>query len=302
MTVSYAQHEQPDGIQEDERLQALQEENRLLFDQLQVVQEALECLGNQGQLPLDTVPLNSATTTSVHSVPLIGRLVEALAENLRYRELVSAQSQLHALQTRHALANQLGNILIEASHSLGGMLSVPRSLYRAWRQNRQGAAPKSLGGKRFERVLEAYREGGVASVEALLTREPVSLSIQASAWTELARSQLHFDPILQQGRHAVLMSLSHSRFGRSGWRFACMKPASCLRPKHCWRSCPPTSNSASRRRVNLPACRMEQSSIAWIELGRCVSLTITEHRFRFCWIERGNQKDTCLISIFLTGN
>ncbi|WP_454007268.1 hypothetical protein [Alcaligenes sp. Marseille-Q7550] len=138
MTVSHAQNEQSDGIQEDERLQALQEENRLLFDQLQLVQEALERLGSEGQPPLGTAPLNSAAMPNVHSVPLAGRLVEALAENLRYRELVSAQSQLHALQARHALANQLGNILIEASRSVGGMLSVPRSLYRAWRQNRQG--------------------------------------------------------------------------------------------------------------------------------------------------------------------
>jgi len=191
-----AQQEQPIDVQKDRHVQALQEENRLLFDQLQVVQEELERRYYQAQAQPGAASTVAAPATVIHIAPVDERLIEVQAENLRCQALVKAQGDIHILQTRHALANQLGDILIEGSRSTGAMLSVPARLHRAWRQNRRETPPASLGGKTFDKVLSAYQDGGEAAVESLLNQASVSTATQASAWTAVARTQLYIDPAL----------------------------------------------------------------------------------------------------------
>ncbi|MGE8548997.1 MAG: hypothetical protein ACN6OC_16280 [Alcaligenes sp.] len=193
------QQEQPIDVQKDRHVQALQEENRLLFDQLQVVQEELERRYYQAQAQPGAASAVAAPATVIHIAPVDERLIEVQAENLRCQALVKAQGEIHALQARHALANQLGDILIEGSRSTGAMLSVPARLHRAWRQNRRETPPASLGGKTFDKVLSAYQDGREAAVEALLNQASVSTATQASAWTAVARTQLYIDPALAAG-------------------------------------------------------------------------------------------------------
>ena len=194
-----AQQEQPIDVQKDRHVQALQEENRLLFDQLQVVQEELERRYYQAQAQPGAASAVAAPATVIHIAPIDDRLIEVQAENLRCQALVKAQGEIHALQARHALANQLGDILIEGSRSTGAMLSVPARLHRAWRQNRRENPPASLGGKTFDKVLAAYQDGGEAAVESLLNQAAVSTETQASAWTAVARTQQYIDPALAAG-------------------------------------------------------------------------------------------------------
>ena len=197
--MSAVQQEQPIDVQKDRHVQALQEENRLLFDQLQVVQEELERRYYQAQAQPGAASAVAAPATVIHIAPVDERLIEVQAENLRCQALVKAQGEIHALQARHALANQLGDILIEGSRSTGAMLSVPARLHRAWRQNRRETPPASLGGKTFDKVLAAYQDGGEAAVEALLNQASASTATQASAWTAVARTQLYIDPALAAG-------------------------------------------------------------------------------------------------------
>lgn len=193
------QQEQSIDVQKDRHVQALQEENRLLFDQLQVVQEELERRYYQAQAQPNVASTVAAPATVIHIAPVDERLIEVQAENLRCQAVVKAQGEIHALQARHALANQLGDILIEGSRSTGAMLSVPARLHRAWRQNRRETPPASLGGKTFDKVLSAYQDGGEAAVESLLNQALVSTATQASAWTAVARTQLYIDPALAAG-------------------------------------------------------------------------------------------------------
>ncbi|MGR7950732.1 hypothetical protein ACU6HM_15805 [Alcaligenes sp. RM2] len=183
MAVSPVQADQPGDVPADRYVQALQDENQLLYSQLHLVQAELERLFYEGQA--QAVP-----STIIHIAPVHNSLVEKQAEILRCEALIKAQDEVHILQTRYALASQLGEILIQGTHSVGSMLSTPTRLLKAWKQNRREVPPKVLGGKQFGRVLEAFKEGGEEAVEALLARASVSTAIQASAWTAVARGQM----------------------------------------------------------------------------------------------------------------
>lgn len=189
MAVSPVQVDQPGDVSADAYVQALQDENQLLLSQLHIVQAELERSYYQGQA--QAVP-----STIIHIAPIHNSLVEKQAEILRCEALVKAQSEVHILQTHFALASQLGEILIQGTHSVGSMLSLPTRLLRVWKQNRHEAPPKVLGGKQFGKVLEAFKQGGEEAVEALLTRSSVSTAIQASAWTAVARVQMQAHAIV----------------------------------------------------------------------------------------------------------
>ncbi|AYR20685.1 hypothetical protein [Alcaligenes faecalis] len=171
--------------------QCLEEENRLLFDQLQVVQEELGRLYDHPQATgRDLKP------TVINVAPVDVRLIEIQAESVRLECLLKVQTQLHDLKTQYALAKQLGDILIEGVQSTGSLISVPGRLRQAWRQNRRTQPPAALGGKSFDKVIQAYQQGGDSQVESLLNQASVSKSVQASAWTTVARTYMTAEPTL----------------------------------------------------------------------------------------------------------
>ncbi len=189
MAVSPVQVDQPGDASADGCMQALQDEHQLLFRQLHLVQAELERSYYQGQA--QAVP-----STIIHIAPVHNSLVEKQAEILRCEALIKAQSEVHILQTHFALASQLGEILIQGTHSVGSMLSLPTRLLKVWKQNRHEVPPKVLGGKQFGKVLEAFKQGGEEAVDALLARSSVSTAIQASAWTAVARGQMQAHAIV----------------------------------------------------------------------------------------------------------
>ncbi|WP_199265120.1 hypothetical protein [Alcaligenes faecalis] len=174
------------------QIKLLSDENRLLFDHLELLQRELVCLLGDGD-DISAAALRGAGAKPAVSEDELDYLLEALAENIRCHALVEAQTHLFFLKSQKALENQLGRILIDAAGSVSGFISAPVSLWRAWRQNRNTRAPKVLGGKSFERVAQVYASGGQAAVETLLSQVPLSLSMQANAWTAVARSQLQVD-------------------------------------------------------------------------------------------------------------
>ncbi|MFC3863464.1 coiled-coil domain-containing protein [Alcaligenes aquatilis] len=180
-------HEKPVST----HVQCLEEENRLLFDQLQVVQEELGRLHDHPQgVGSDLKP------TVINVAPVDVRLIEVQAESVRLECLLKVQTQLHDLKTQYALAKQLGDILIEGVQSTGSLISVPGRLRQAWRQSRRTQPPAALGGKSFDKVIQAYQQGGDQQVEALLNQASVSKSVQASAWTAVARTYMTAEPTL----------------------------------------------------------------------------------------------------------
>lgn len=148
-------------------LRMLQDDNRLLFEQLQMVQEELERLHG---LPGSSAKRIQSTT--IHVAPVDERFVQIAADNLRCQLLLETQRELHELQTRWALAGQLGEILIEGTRSSGSLLSVPNRLHKTWRQSRRIAPPADWG-KSFDKIIRTYNEGGEDQVRALLKRTPL---------------------------------------------------------------------------------------------------------------------------------
>ena len=174
------------------QIQVLRDENQLLFDQLELLQrELLSLLGDRKDSP--GVGLAGIGAGPIESEDVLDYVFDTLAENIRCQELVATQTHLFFLKSQRALGNQLGRILIDASGSISAFVSAPLLLWRAWKQNRNAGVPKALGGKSFEKVVQAYASGGQAAVEALLSEAPLSLSLQANAWTAVARSQLQID-------------------------------------------------------------------------------------------------------------
>lgn len=176
---------------ESKQMQHIQKENCLLLDQLQVVQEELCRLYESPQ-----GVGSGLTPTVIYVAPVDLRLIESQAEAARLECMLKVQTQLHDLKTQHALAAQLGDILIEGVQSTGSLISVPGRLRQAWRQSRRTQPPAVLGGKSFDKVIQAYQQGGDQQVEALLNQASVSKNVQASAWTAVARTYMTTEPTL----------------------------------------------------------------------------------------------------------
>jgi len=168
----------------------LQEENRLLFNQLHVVQEELERLHEGGAGPGGQALAGRLTIDWVDD-----GLPELMAENLRYRSLLETQQEVHRIEAQHTLAGKLGEILIAGTTSTAALLAVPGKLHKVWQAAKEQTPPDELGGKGFEKVLAAYRQGGLDAVDALLSSLPLSAGMQANAFTALARSLMHQEPV-----------------------------------------------------------------------------------------------------------
>lgn len=181
-----------DEVFDRKLLQSLEKENRILFDQLQIVQEELERIHYHHQSTED----GAVETTVVSVSPVDPKYLEALAEKLRLEMLLKVQGELSELQTRYALSSQLGEVLIEGTRSIGALLAVPSQLRKTWRKNRRRLPSEILGGKSFDKVLQAYRDGGEHQVDKLFSQNAVPASVQASAWTAVARTVMLGDPAL----------------------------------------------------------------------------------------------------------
>lgn len=159
----------------------LEEENRLLFDQLTVLQEALERMHHSGK------PTEQQADFEVIKLKLLDEMVMLQEEISRDTALLKVQREVHKLEHEKSLPYRLGKVLIEGIASPGALLVLPGRLFKIWRKFSQSRAPKSLGGNGYGKVIEAYRTGGIQSVEQLLSYADISPNLQANAWTAVAR-------------------------------------------------------------------------------------------------------------------
>lgn len=162
---------------------SLRDENALLFAQLHVVQQELERRHHQSKVPQLGGVLRLAVDDS--------RFPEVAAECLRYRKALAAHDDVHLLQLRRSLANRLGTALIDGVSGPGAVFGLPGKLWGIWRDAKNYAPPASLGGKGFDKVVAAHKDGGDAAVSALLEAQPAS--VKAAALTALARTLADVD-------------------------------------------------------------------------------------------------------------
>lgn len=175
----------------DARIKELTEENELLFEQLHVVQEELEKYYHKLKEYKQRKGSNAdAGGTVVVIPPQVG---EALAENLKLRALVAQQQAALQMEHTNSLAARLGEMLIHGVSSAGAFIALPLKLRQMWKALDQTVPPAALGGKSFQKVLDAHAAGGSEAVEKLLDSVFLSPVMRANAYTALARQVMLTD-------------------------------------------------------------------------------------------------------------
>lgn len=169
----------------EHRLQELEEENELLLLQLHQVQEELERYYLRNQ-ELEKGGVGEIGNTIAAHGWVDEQVPETLAETARLNTLLATQTYLQRIESTRALNARLGNMLIQSASQGGSLLSVPGKLLKIWRESEKDAIPAALGGKSGDKVIAAYRKGGLEAVNGLLTdiNAPV---VKANVYTLLAR-------------------------------------------------------------------------------------------------------------------
>ena len=187
-----AVHETTQGADaKDARIKELTEENELLFEQLHVVQEELEKYYHKLKECEQRKGSNADAGGTVVVIP--PQAGEALAENLKLRALVVQQQAALQVESTNSLAARLGEMLIHGVSSAGAFIALPLKLRQMWKALDQTVPPAALGGKSFQKVLDAHAAGGSEAVEKLLDSAFLSPVMRANAYTALARQVMLTD-------------------------------------------------------------------------------------------------------------
>lgn len=180
-----------DTEDKDARIKELTEENELLFEQLHVVQEELEKYYHKLKDCEQRKGSGADAGSSVVVIP--PQASEALAENLKPRALVAQQQAALQVESTNSLAARLGEMLLKGVSSAGSLIALPVRLRRMWKALDQTVPPAALGGKSFQKVLDAHAAGGNEAVEKLLDSVFLSPVMRANAYTTLARQVMLTD-------------------------------------------------------------------------------------------------------------
>ena len=180
-----------DTEDKDARIKELTEENELLFEQLHVVQEELEKYYHKLKDCEQRKGSGADAGSSVVVIP--PQASEALAENLKLRALVAQQQAALQVESTNSLAARLGEMLLKGVSSAGSLIALPVRLRRMWKALDQTVPPAALGGKSFQKVLDAHATGGNEAVEKLLDSVFLSPVMRANAYTTLARQVMLTD-------------------------------------------------------------------------------------------------------------
>lgn len=180
-----------DADAKDARIKELTEENELLFEQLHVVQEELEKYYHKLKECEQRKASGTSADGSVEVIP--PQASEALAENLKLRALVMQQQAALRVESTNSLAARLGEMLIHGVSSAGAFIALPLKLRQMWKALDQTVPPAALGGKSFQKVLDAHAAGGSEAVEKLLDSVFLSPVMRANAYTALARQVILTD-------------------------------------------------------------------------------------------------------------
>jgi glycosyltransferase involved in cell wall biosynthesis/SAM-dependent methyltransferase len=154
--------------------EAIKREERLVADKegLQLERQRLE----------QALAQSSSTLVTMKDV-----LAETVAESQRLLALNETASRVGVLEAGNSLSSKLGEVLIQGWSSPRRIAPMLGELYNIWRKSKTQSPPSILGGDSFEKIILAYQEGGLSSVEKLLKEAEISSGIRGDAYTALAR-------------------------------------------------------------------------------------------------------------------
>lgn len=178
---------------QEARIRELTEENELLFEQLHVVQEELEKYYyrlKECENRKEAAPCSGAGGAVAVVSP---KAAAALAENQKLHALVKQLQAARQVEGHNSTATRLGQVLIDGVSSTGSLLALPGKLRGMWKELDRKTPPAALGGKNFQKVLDAYGTGKESAVENLLDAAGISHVMRANAYTALARHLMNTD-------------------------------------------------------------------------------------------------------------
>lgn len=162
---------------QEARIRELTEENEHLYQQLHVVQEELE----KYYYKLKEYEQNGVDGA------VSARLAGGEDEARKFTELAEQLKNSFQVATQNSIEARLGKVLVQGAGSVGGLLALPFRLCGMWRRLSASTPPASLGGKSFQKIIDAYGKGGDSAVDKLLDAADISHVMRANAYTALAR-------------------------------------------------------------------------------------------------------------------
>ena len=166
----------------DTQIEKLISENTLLLEQLYVLQDKLE----KDHYKYNKHILNNKILNDNLNNYLL-QINNYIIENIRLKILVEHLQKSLYVEKQNNITSKLGKILINGVSSIKEFISLPFKLCKIWKDLVRTIPPSSLGGKNFQKVIDAYISGGMDSVEKLLDLACISPVMRANAYTSLAR-------------------------------------------------------------------------------------------------------------------
>src|SRR5699024_6498161 len=135
----------------------LEEENRLMLDQLHRVQEELEqyYLRNK-ELEEQLSRKGVASFETGGSVGWDDEALKLMAEKVRLEEMLSVQKELQYLEREQSPQGRIGNIFVEGARNGESILTIFKKLRVLRKQWRQKTPPVQWGGHGYPKLLAAY--------------------------------------------------------------------------------------------------------------------------------------------------
>ena len=158
-----------------------QNESRLLFEQLSVVQQALEQFHHSSASTSETKLINSVELKRLEE-----KAIQIQAERLRQEVLIGVQARVLNIQRENSMEYQIGKLVVTSASSISSVIYLPFRLLRLWLKSFCPSPPQLWGGVHYTRIIEAYQTGGNDSVDRLMKKKG-SATAKANAWTFLAR-------------------------------------------------------------------------------------------------------------------
>ncbi len=189
--VSLGQKQSQEVLQKEsndlqEHVKELTEENKMLFEQLHIVQEEFE----KYYYKLKDAEKKAAVPVVAGSggIGEVKQISDAYCKHLEKN--LEMSNSLRFSEMHNSLQYRIGNAIIKLKDS---GVSAPFKLWGILSFFSNTNAPSSLGGNNFTKVIEAYEKGKDKAVKELLNGVKMTSIVKANAYTALAKHYQYRD-------------------------------------------------------------------------------------------------------------
>ena len=167
----------------------LVKENKLLFEQLNILQEEIEKKIFSNNIYQNNEILKDNITENIKAKSELSKL---LIDNIILKHKSNIYKYIHKIEKDNSIKARIGDIVINSSKSFYSIILLPLKLLKIWRILTR-VNPVSKFGKDYVNLINTYEKKGKEAVQQLLNSIPTASPMKANAITELARHVRHKD-------------------------------------------------------------------------------------------------------------